>query len=147
MSEDDPPCSFVVDSAALHEIASTQSNSLRACCLDCLAKGIIGVPVCVWQEFAEMYEDEATALQASIARKIRMNKRYQLGAASIAERANSGFSLRPYDSHTDLYVASICQIEGHILLTTAAQVAVYKKMTNLVVMEITGWATNYRPSA
>ncbi len=58
-SEDDPPCSFIVDCAGLHEIASTQSNSVKDCCLECLARGIIGVPTRVWQEFEELYEDEA----------------------------------------------------------------------------------------
>jgi hypothetical protein len=140
MSEDDPPCLFIVDCAALHEIASTRSNIVRSNCLDCLARGVIGVPACVWQEFKDAYEEEAAELESAVSLKLRMKRDYRIGAAAIAERLNSGFN--PYDMKTDLYAASICTIEGHTLLTINSRLAAYKKMGCRAVVAITTWANN-----
>jgi hypothetical protein len=140
MCEDEPPCSFVVDCAGLHEIATTQSNSIKSICLDRLARGIICVPACVWQEFQELYEDEAASLAAHVKRKLRMQKKYYIGAAAIADGMNSRFSLSAYDLRTDWYAAAICSIEQYTLLTTSSQLNEYRRMGCCMVVEITVWA-------
>lgn len=145
MYEGDLPCSFVVDCAGLHEIATTQSNSVKSICLDRLAKGIIGVPACVWQEFQELYEDEAAILAPTIKRKLRMQKRYYIGAAAIADNMNSRFSLSAYDQRTDWYAASICSIEGYTLLTVGSQLNEYQRMGCCTAVAITVWAANPAP--
>ncbi len=119
MSDDDPPCAFIVDCAGLHEIATTKSNSVRSVCFDHLSKGIIAVPVCVWREFEELYEDEATALAPHVTQKLRMKKSYLVGGAAIADSMNPGFPMSPYDGMTDYYAASICSIEGFTLITAS----------------------------
>jgi hypothetical protein len=142
MCEDEPPCSFVVDCAGLHEIATTPSNSIKSICMDRLSKGIIGVPACVWQEFHELYEDEAAGLAAYVKRKIRMQKKYYIGAAAIADGMNSRFSLSAYDLRTEWYAAAICSIENYTLLTTSSQLNEYRRMDCCTVVEITAWAGN-----
>jgi hypothetical protein len=138
-------CSCIVDCAGLHEIATTQSNRIKAICLDCLAKGIIGVPACVWQEFEELYDDETATLAPFIKCKIRMKKNYRIGAAAIADRLNSRFSLSPYDGKTDWYAASICAIEGYTLLTVGQQLNQYQRMGCCTAVEIASWTMNLAP--
>jgi hypothetical protein len=128
MCEADAPCCCIVDCAGLHEIATTQSNSIKTICIDLLSKGIIGVPACVWHEFEELYEDEAATLAPFVKHKVRMQKNYRIGAAAIADKLNSGFSLSPYDEKTDWYAASICTIEGYTLLTIAQLMNQYQRM-------------------
>ena len=130
----------MVDCSGLSEIASTKSDNLKSLYLDRLSKGIIGVPTCVWQEFQELYEDQAVALEPYVARKINMKKRYNVGAASIADKTNSRFSQSPYDCHSDLYAASICSIEKYTLLTTSSQLKGYKDMACCEVSELVAWA-------
>jgi hypothetical protein len=140
MCEDGPPCSFVVDCAGLHEIATTQSNSIKSICLDGLAKGIICVPACVWQEFHELYEDEAVSIAPHVKRKLRMHKKYYIGAAAIADGMDARFSLSAYDLRTDWYAAAICSIEKYTLLTMSSQLNEYQRMGCCTVIAITEWA-------
>jgi hypothetical protein len=133
MCDDEPPCSFVVDCAGLHEIATTQSNSIKSICLDRLAKGIICVPACVWQEFQELYEDEAASLAPHVKRKLRMHKKYYIGGM------NSRFSLSAYDLRTDWYAAAICSIEHYTLLTMSSKLNEYRRMGCCTVIAITEW--------
>ena len=88
MSEDSSECSCVVDCAGLHEIAMTTSNNLKTLYLDQLSAGVIGVPAYVWQEFEEIYPDDAASLESYITLKIKMKKAYHVGAASIAYGVN-----------------------------------------------------------
>ena len=119
---------YLMDSSGLHELANTTSNRIRTLCLDYLSKGNIVVPIVVWQEFQQAFEDEAEQLAPYVTHKVKMKKAYLVGAASIADRSNPGFSLSPYDNQTDWYAAAICSIEGYVLLTTASQLYKYRKM-------------------
>jgi len=139
MSDGDFPCSVVIDCAGLHEILRTRSNRVRATCLDHLQKGIIGVPACVWREFADLYEEEAEVLGPYVKRKLRMKQSYLIGAARIADKLNSGFPVSPYDEKTDFYAAAVCAIEGHTLLTVSAQLGEYQQMGCRKVVEIGVW--------
>lgn len=140
MSEGDSPCTFVIDCAGLHEVATTKSNSVKSTYLEHLSAGTIGVPACVWQEFETLYEDEAAALAPHVASKIRMKKNYLVGGAAIADSMNPGFSLSPYDEKTDWYAASICSIEGYTLITAVSQLKEYLKMNCCQVVEVNAWA-------
>jgi rRNA-processing protein FCF1 len=120
-------CSCVIDTGGLHELANASGN-LRTILLDHLKKGIIAVPTCVWQEFNELYEDEAAQLSAYVGNKIIMSKAVYVGAARIADKLNSGFPGGAYDNHSDLYAASIAINKGYRVLTTSIQVKEYTEM-------------------
>jgi len=139
MSEDGG-CQCIIDCAGLHEVACMSGN-LKATFLDHLKKGVIGVPASVWQEFQEIYEDEAPSIAPHIGFKIIMKRAYNVGAASIADKVNSRFSQSPYDRQADLYAASICSIEDYTLLTSKTQVSDYLKMDCCMVSELVEWAT------
>jgi hypothetical protein len=132
-------CLCVVDCAGLYEIATTTSNNLKSLYLDRLSSGEIGVPSCVWNEFRELYEEEAAEIEGFVARKISMKRSYHTGAARIADKLNSGFSRGSYDSRTDLYTASIASIEGLVVLTSASQQSYYDDM-DCEVSELGTWA-------
>ena len=51
-------CSCVIDTSGLHELA-TASGNLKATLIARLEDGTIGVPSWAWQEFKDLYEDEA----------------------------------------------------------------------------------------
>ena len=122
-------CIYIIDCAGLREIATTTKNSSKAFCNELLSNGAIGVPACVWAEFAEMYPAEAEALSPYVKKKIRMKKAYLIGGAAIADKMNPGFPLSPYDELTDYYAASIAKIENRTLVTNGdSQVDLYKKM-------------------
>src|SRR5882757_2717380 len=100
-------CQCVVDSSGLHEIACKMTGNIKAIFLNHLATGVIAVPTCVWQEFQNIYEDEAAVIEIHILRKINNKRAYNVGAASIADKIGSRFSRGPYDRQADLYAASI----------------------------------------
>lgn len=131
----------VVDCYGLHEIASSTSANLKAVFLDLLSEGVVGVPTCVWKEFREIYEDEAAELAPFVKIKISLTKIYKVGAASIADKLNSGFSRGPYDAQTDLYAASIAVSEGYLLLTSSSQLGEYAKM-DCEALDLLTWAEN-----
>ncbi|UPT84279.1 hypothetical protein HAP41_0000028330 [Bradyrhizobium barranii subsp. apii] len=127
MNEAAPKCSCVVDTSGLHAIAAASGN-LQSILIEKLASGTIGVPACAWQEFDELYEEEAAILAPHISNKIIMKKSTYVGAARIAEKLNSGFPRGAYDNHTELYTASIASNNGHRVLTSSDQVAQYARM-------------------
>jgi len=132
-------CLCVLDCAGLHEIATTASNNLKALYLDRLSCGEIGVPVCVWKEFKDLYEEEAAEIEDYVVRRINMKKSYHTGAARIADLLNSGFSRGSYDSETDLYTASIASIEELVVLTAASQLGYYAGI-DCEVSDLGTWA-------
>jgi len=115
------------------------SNNMKQQFLEALSTGAIGVPACVWQEFQEIFEEEAAEIESYIARKIRMKKAYYVGAASIADKANSRLSQSPYDSNSDLYSAAICSIEQYTLLTTDVQAAMYDNLNCCQAVDLEAW--------
>jgi hypothetical protein len=119
---------FIIDARGLREVVTTKSNSLKALCLDMLLKGAIAVPICVWDEFEDAYEDEADGIAASVTKKISMNKRYNAGAAKAAETLNSGFSLTESNWATDFFAASIAMTDGYTIITIPEQQPFYAKL-------------------
>ena len=134
---------FVIDCNGLRELAFTTSNRLRSLCLDLMKKGIIVVPVCVWDEFSDLFEEEAEALAEFVARKLRMNKKYQIGAAAIADKLNSQFSFSPHDMKSDFFAAAICSCEGYTLLTTFTQLKAYDQMSCCEYADLPTWVNDY----
>lgn len=141
MSDGEVECQCVVDTAALHAIASMSGN-LKAIYTSRLSKGIIGVATSAWKEFEDAYEDEAAELAPFIAKKITLKKAYTVGAASIADNCNAKFSHGPYDTQADLYSASICWVEKWRLLTISSQVPYYKNMNCCEVSDVEEWVTS-----
>jgi hypothetical protein len=137
--DDAPECSCVIDCSGLYEIAATRSDNLKSLYLDHLKKGIIAVPACVWREFQKLYDEEAAALAPYVTIKINMKRAYYVGAATITEKLNAGFSRGAYDSHTDLYTASIASIEGYLVLTSSSQSSYYTGM-DCEVLDLAAWA-------
>jgi hypothetical protein len=134
------PCAYVVDSAGLHEIVTTQSNNLKSLYLDRLERGIIGVPTIVWDEFEEAYDDEAELLKPHIARKIRARSSFKTIVATIADRTNASFSMSPYDRSADMYAAAVAIDGGHTVLTTIRNAITYDGM-GCEVIDLTTWAS------
>ena len=128
MTDDSSNCSHVCDCAALHEIATTQSNNLKSLYLEHLKSGAIAVPARVLKEFRELYEDEAAELEPHVARTIGMKRAYQAAAARIVDKNHGGFPRRPYDGDTDLYTGAIASVEGYTILTTSQQAGEYDGM-------------------
>ncbi len=128
------PMAYVIDTDGLRKIASASGN-VRAVLIQRLESGEIAVPICVWHEFKEIYPDYASDIENSITNRIRMNKAYFVGAASIAERLNSGFPRGPYDDNVEMLTASIADCHGCSILTSKDQVSVYAAMGS-VVMDI-----------
>jgi hypothetical protein len=139
MNDGAAECSYIIDCSGLHEIASTKSDNLKSLYLGQLKNGIIAVPACVWIEFQELYNDEAAALAPYVAVKINLKRAYYVGAATITEKLNAGFSRGAYDSHTDLYTASIASIERYRVLTSSSQLKAYEAM-DCEVSDLVVWA-------
>ena len=100
--------------------------------------GAIGVPSCAWQEFGDLYEEEAAILAPHITNKIVMKRAVYAGAARIAEKLNSGFPRGAYDNNTELYTASIASNSGCRVLTSTDQVGQYAEM-HCAVIDIETW--------
>jgi hypothetical protein len=79
----------------------------------------------VWQDFSDILPDLAEEISCADFHKISMRREYRECAATIAEQANSGFAPRPYDSCSDWYTASVCRLEGYILVTGDDNLAFY----------------------
>jgi hypothetical protein len=141
MTEAEPECSCVIDTSGLHELANTSGN-LKTILLDRLKNGVIAVPTCVWQEFNELYEDEAAQLTPYVAIKINMSRAVYVGAARIADRLNSGFPRGAYNNHSDLYTASIASSKGYRVLTASIQVREYAEM-ECSVSDLATWVAEF----
>ena len=131
-------CSHIVDTRGLLAIADMGTNE-KAAFKAALKDGSIAVPSVVWREFEDLYEEEAAELEPYITKKIRIKPAYNVGAASIADSAGTMLTQGPYDSHADLFTASICQIEGRTLLTSEDQAPYYKKLQCCSVIDLDDW--------
>jgi hypothetical protein len=137
MSDGPPQCSRIIDCAGLHELVHTSDNR-RAHVLAALQAGTIGVAACAWSEFVDCYEDEAAVLEPYITVKFRNKRAYNVGAASLAQKLNSGFSPGPYDANTDLFTASIASKEGLEILTGPSRLKRYIGM-QCAVVDVDTW--------
>lgn len=131
-------CSHVVDTNGLLEIALANENE-KGIFIAALEAGEIGVPAVVWQEFCELYEEDAEGLEPFLTKKIIMKKAYHIGAAAVADKLNSSLSFSPYDSHADLCTAAICQIEDRTLLTSVDQAPHYAKLQSCKIQTLAEW--------
>jgi len=127
MTDAAPQCTCVVDTDGLHGIAKASGN-LKGILLDHLKSGVIGVPVSAWQEFEEIYEEEAAALKPFVTTRIIIKRAYYIGAARIADKLNSGFPRGSYDDNVELITASVASTNGYRILTSIAPVSIYKQM-------------------
>ena len=138
MNEEEPGCSCLIDTSGLHELA-TASGNLKSIVLNRLQTGVIAVPTHVWQEFEDLYEDEAMELSPYVSKKIIMKKATYIGAARIADQLNSGFSRGPYDNHSVLYTASIASNNNYRVLTASTALNDYDGM-DCDVSDLETWA-------
>lgn len=127
MSDDAADCTCVTDTSGLHAIATASAN-LKLAFIEKLKSGEMAVLTCAFNEFAELYPEEAEELGPHIATKINMGKAVYSGAARIADKLNSGFSRGPYDEHTELYTAAVATNKQLRIVTAAAQVTEYDGM-------------------
>jgi hypothetical protein len=137
-------CSCIVDTDGLRQIANASAN-LKAVLIDQLKSGLIGVPACAWKEFEELYGDDAVELKPHITTRIIMKRAYYIGAARIADKLDSGFPRGSYDDNVELVTAAVAITNGYRILTSAAQVAVYKKM-NCESTELENWVASLEPA-
>lgn len=134
MNDEGPACECVVDTHGLYGIALETSGNVKAILLSQLESGVICVPACVWNEFRDLYPEEAEELEPHIPTKVSLRKKaYTLKAAALAEKLNSGFTRGPYDENTDLHAAAIASVEGWTILTTAARAGVFKPLCKKVI--------------
>ncbi len=135
-------CECVVETHGLLEIAQTSSGNLKTTLLGQLEAGIIGVPACVWNEFQDLYPDEAEELEGHIPEKISLRKKaYTMKAAVLAEKLNSGFSRGPYDENTDLHTAAIASVEGLAVLTMTGGTGAFEGLCKKVI-DIETWLSD-----
>ena len=74
-----------------------------------------------------------------VAKKLKIKTAYNIGAASIADSAGTMLTQGPYDSHADLFTASMCQVEGRVLLTSADQAPYYTDLKCCDVIDLGEW--------
>jgi hypothetical protein len=130
-------CSCVIDTSGLHELA-TASGNLKARLIARLEDGTIGVPSWAWQEFKDLYEEEAKELAPHIVKRIQLSTHVEVRAARLTEELNLGFSRGAYDNHVELHTASIALNKGHTVLTSANNVIAYDGM-NCTVTDLASW--------
>jgi len=131
-------CSCVIDTSGLHELA-TASGNLKATLIARLEDGTIGVPSWAWQEFKDLYEDEAEELAPYIAKRLQLAAQVEVRAARITEELNLGFSRGAYDSHVERHTAAVALNKGYTVLTSADNVVAYDGM-RCAVKDLAGWA-------
>ncbi|WP_139020700.1 hypothetical protein [Bradyrhizobium sp. ORS 285] len=131
----------VADTDGLYCIAAASGN-LKTVLLDHLKSGHIGVPACAWKEFEDLYPDKAEALKPFVSVRITMKRAYYAGAARIADRLNSGFPRGAYDDSVELFTASIAFSKNCPIVTSPAQVSVYKSMT-CKASDLETWVVEY----
>jgi hypothetical protein len=131
-------CCSVIDAHGLHALANLSGN-LKAVALAQLESGALGVMSAAWQEFEDLYEEEAQMLAPHIARKINVVRKYNVGAASIADRLNSRFSDGAYGRNADLFTGSAALVEGYTVVTVAGRTQVYERM-ECEVADLATWA-------
>jgi len=100
--------------------------------------GTIGVPSWAWQEFKDLYEEEAKELAPHIVKRIQLSTHVEVRAARLTEELNLGFSRGAYDNHVELHTASIALNKGHTVLTSANNVIAYDGM-NCTVTDLASW--------
>lgn len=137
--EPKPDCSCVIDTGGLHAIAAASGN-LKPALLAKLEDGTIGVPSWAWQEFQKVYEDEATVLSPYVTKRLQFSPQVNVRAARIAEELNLGFSRGAYDSHVELFTASIAINKDYVVLTSADNVSAYDHIT-CEVQDLYAWIT------
>jgi rRNA-processing protein FCF1 len=141
MSDAAPECSCVIDTEGLRALVTASAN-LRAILLEQMKIGVIAVPTCVWNEFKDLYEEDAADIAPNVTNKINLNIAYRSGAARLADKMNSGLPRGPYDEQTDLYTASIASIEGYVVLTSSAHISEYDGL-DCDVSDLESWAEEF----
>jgi hypothetical protein len=127
MSDDATPCSCVIDTGGLHDIANATGN-LKTVALNQLKNGSIAVPSWAWQELKQAYPEEADQLLPYVTNRVIMKQSITVGAARIAEKLNSGFSKGPYDNHTGLFTAAVATNNGYRVITAEYELKSYEDM-------------------
>jgi len=125
--ETKPDCSCVIDTSGLHAIANASDN-LKAALLAKLEDGTIGVPSWTWQEFQTAFDDEAATVAPHITKRLQFSPQVNVRAARIAESLNLGFSRGAYDTHVELFCASIALNKGYKVLTSNDNLDIYNTM-------------------
>ena len=131
-------CSCVIDTSGLHELA-TASGNLKAALIARLEDGTIGVPIWAWQEFKDLYEEEAKELAPYIVKRLQLTIPVEVRAARITEELNLGFSRGAYDDHVECHTAAVALNKGYSILTSADNVTAYDGM-ECVVKDLADWA-------
>ena len=122
-----PDCSCVIDTSGLHAIANASGN-LKAALIAQLEDGTIGVPSWAWQEFQNIFEDEAADLAPHITKRLQFSPQINVRAARITEELDLGFSRGAYDNHIELFCASTALNKGYTVLTSTDNLNVYGAM-------------------
>jgi hypothetical protein len=131
-------CSCVIDTSGLYELAMASGN-LKAAVIARLEDGTIGVPSWAWQEFKDLYEDEAKQLAPHVIKRLQLTTQVEVRAARITEELNLGFSRGAYDSHVERHTAAVALNKGYTVLTSVNNVAAYHDM-QCTVRDLAGWA-------
>lgn len=120
----DTDCSCIIDTSGLHELA-TASGNLKATLIASLKDGTIGVPSWAWQEFKNLYGEEATELAEHVVKRIQFSQHVHVRAAQITEQLNLAFSRGAYDDHVGRYTAAIALNKGYTVVTSSDNVTAY----------------------
>jgi hypothetical protein len=127
---------YIMDCYALEFLSQTSSNIIRDTIIGMIQSGAIKIPQAVWDEFREVYEDEAAEIAAYDPQKIRAKPAHRAVTGVIASKANSGFRTEPYNN-SDWNAAGVAEAEGWTLITVEAQCSFYEKLLTCPVIAIT----------
>jgi hypothetical protein len=135
MPKTDPDPQYIIDCHGLEYISHTRNNMIRAKVYHLLETGILAIPQAVWDEFREIYEDEADDLGHHIKQKIRSKPKHRAMAGAIASKANSGFRPEPY-SDSDWIAIAVAETESCILVTVPQNTEFYANLAGDIVIAI-----------
>jgi hypothetical protein len=89
----------------------------------------------VWNEFAKVYSEQASAVDAGQFTRPRVTEEHRMSAAALAEKSNATFGRRgPYDQCIEWCVAGLACCGPYTIVTDTRRKALYQKLDGLTVL-------------
>jgi hypothetical protein len=89
----------------------------------------------VWNEFCEVYPDEAVTLNGVIIERAKVQPQHRLASTAIAERAKATFGWKgPYDHAIEWRVAGIASCEKLVIVTDARRKKMYTGLDGITAV-------------
>jgi hypothetical protein len=128
------PTPFVFDLHACKMWAEASGNEAQVVLSD-LQSGEALIFNRVWNEFAKVYSEQASAVDAGQFTRPRVTEEHRMSAAALAEKSNATFGRRgPYDQCIEWCVAGLACCGPYTIVTDTRRKALYQKLDGLTVL-------------